>query len=1113
MRSTSGRILAIIIAMLMIIGMIPLKASAASASELAAQINAISGLFADAVGSTLTVTGTNTNVSTPLTLNIDSGVTVNWEATYTGAVSPASASMITVSGSGTFDVRSAGANIGAIINNGTGNTLNITGAGTTLKVFNSGTVQSSRSGSAVLVSANNVEVDVGSLGTIISLDGNVNAALQIGGGADILGTRVNIDGGSVISVGTGFAINDGAGTALVNNDTVITITTGVVTAGGNSAIHSTGINTTVSVSGGIVSNAAGNNLNPTIDMQGDMNAAAPPGYNITISGNATVQSTSTNGYTLQTKGNVLIASDAHIVAINGRAINLVGLDSVASVKGGIVETLGSGTAISTATTNVETVQRASVDVLGGTVTSVSGYAINITGVSSKVTVGGDAVVSTTSASNHAINATGANTTIEIGGDAVVSATATDAIHTTSASGNAVTVGGNAKVSSTTGRAIYASGAGSAVTVDDTCQIWVWNTGNAIYCSRGTVTVNSGFVFTYGNNPANVINAASFSYAHGVALVSTWYKSVGSENWIYLEGSQTSANDLNVLYMPDTMRIRWVNEPAFGGGISYSIGPNEYYFPIAEVSVYETYGLIFKADTGEMFRNVDGTGDLNLLNSFPYGNGRGELWDAIQSTPGDPFTLVLNGFSWVTNLTVTAPSTDPPAVPAALTIIGDTAILINGDSSFESTNPDGGTGIRFGQSTDVGDEVITFQGSNTLTAIGRNSPGIGIDIREGSLIIDDGVFIAQAGRAVNWAGPDPEPGRIIADPHTLDYIWTFSKNFDGSGGTTGYGASTPFDLFSTDKFVMFRTVVPVSLTGASQMGGISHIADSVAIRLTFSSDVSGLTEDDITIINGTGQAVKGMLSGSGTTWTLILNRVDAEGLVNIQVNKYFDDFYLAVNERNNVPIYKADTQRFNVTLSNTVEPGGDMEKLFEYEIIFDDDPRNPQPISFATSQIDVNTFYVTYANGSPFPANRITGANNNVLLLKHGETVIIHNFPPGDFYLLEHSNVGYLTAFDINNEGWFTAPNGESRIFTLTSDIVINSFNSIVPEVPGAPERPFDPQNPSVPPVPPGTEKSPQTGITRSYMIPGFMLALGMLLITGAELYKRRAKKVSGGRFF
>jgi len=1131
MKKVTRRVFAILLVAVLVFGIAPLSASANTAAQLAAQLNAISGISASDSGDIVTVTGTNTSVSTPLALNLNPEVTINWQATYTGTVSPASASMMTISGSGTFNVESDG----TIMNIGTGNTLNITGSGTTLSVGSGGSIMSERSGSTVLLNGNNITVNVGDGGSIISMDGNANAALQIGGGAAILGTKVNVDGGSVISVGAGFAINDGAGTALVNNDTEIKINSGAVTAGGNSAVHSTGIRSTVVVSGGVVSNAAGNNLNPTIDMQGDMTGGTP-GNNITISGSALVQSTSTNGYTVQTKGNVLIEENAHVVAINGRAVNLVGLDSVARVTGGLVETMGNGTAISTATTNVETVVRASIEVTGGTVRSVNGYALNITGTDSKVTVsGGD--VSTTSATYHTINASGTNATIAVSGHAVVSATATDAVRTTATNAAAVSVSGNAKVSSITGRAIQANGTGAGISITGMTQVWVLNDGHAINCTGGTVTLTGGFMFAYGTNALNVIHAHSTvvippaypTYPYG-ALVVVWDIAKGVR--IYQQGNmgQTSHPDLDVKISGGNNQFHWYNHPTLGGGINYVYGLNVGFFQIPEVTIYGDHGLIFYSETGKMYRNVNGNPILSgvaspafsppndqeftyLRQGYVFGTYR---WSAA------PGVLRLYGFSWVTNTATSAPY----GPLDSLTIIGDTLIEIHGESRFEAAHPSA-TGIKFGAGALPGNENVEFTGDSTLMAVGRNSPGIGINIGDGELTVGGGTFIAQAGRAINWV--DPPTGRVVADPNVFDYTWTSSKNFDGSNGRTGYGRDEPFELDSTDLFVRLMTVTPINLISAEQVGGISRIADSVAIMLTFSGEVSGLTADNITITNKTGEAVKGILSGSGDTWILTLNSVDIEGLVSIQVDPHVEDFFIDNNEQDDVQIFKADPNQFDLTLIKRVAPDGDFEKLFEFEFLLASDPRAPRAVHLTTDPDDTEAYYVTYINGAPLPPGRITGDDNSVLLLKHNESVKIHAVSIESYFVQEHANVGFITAFNINDEGFFTAPEGISRIFRVSLDTTVECYSSVIPETPGEPERPFEPEDPQPSPRPPvsprpptsnrpsaspdpndpqvlGSVKSPQTGDSRNHIMPIAMLIFGILILAGAEVYRRKTKK-------
>jgi len=59
--------------------------------------------------------------------------------------------------------------------------------------------------------------------------------------------------------------------------------------------------------------------------------------------------------------------------------------------------------------------------------------------------------------------------------------------------------------------------------------------------------------------------------------------------------------------------------------------------------------------------------------------------------------------------------------------------------------------------------------------------------------------------------------------------------------------------------------------------------TTAITLTFSASVSGLTDSNISITNGTGSVSKGTLSGSGTSWSLGIT-VNTAGNVTVSINK-------------------------------------------------------------------------------------------------------------------------------------------------------------------------------------------------------------------------------------
>ncbi|MEK5467963.1 S-layer homology domain-containing protein [Paenibacillus sp. FSL R7-0210] len=87
---------------------------------------------------------------------------------------------------------------------------------------------------------------------------------------------------------------------------------------------------------------------------------------------------------------------------------------------------------------------------------------------------------------------------------------------------------------------------------------------------------------------------------------------------------------------------------------------------------------------------------------------------------------------------------------------------------------------------------------------------------------------------------------------------------------------------TGKLFNREALTPVVLQSAVA-DGVPGTTTSTKIDLTFDAAIAGLTADDITITDGTGSAVKGSLSGSGTAWSLALTSVTGEGDVSVAVN--------------------------------------------------------------------------------------------------------------------------------------------------------------------------------------------------------------------------------------
>jgi len=127
--------------------------------------------------------------------------------------------------------------------------------------------------------------------------------------------------------------------------------------------------------------------------------------------------------------------------------------------------------------------------------------------------------------------------------------------------------------------------------------------------------------------------------------------------------------------------------------------------------------------------------------------------------------------------------------------------------------------------------------------------------------------------------------------------------------TGWdGSSFIFDLQYAGTPVTFTAV---------QTGGTSGIANSTGIVITFSSEVSGLDESDITITNGTGSVTKGtLLTGSGLTWTIALTAVATQGNVIVEIDDFAAGDFVVVPVPQTVAVYKDTRTPVTFTAAQT-----------------------------------------------------------------------------------------------------------------------------------------------------------------------------------------------------
>ncbi|MCL2221210.1 MAG: hypothetical protein FWC20_00985 [Oscillospiraceae bacterium] len=514
-------------------------------------------------------------------------------------------------------------------------------------------------------------------------------------------TLIRLTGnGTFLVSGQAWIENTGSGNAIFapmaagsTGNAQITVTGGVVAANTGNAILAEGPSAIVTVSDiGSVFNNAANNLRPAINMTGSTGPPANPMNpleNIRILGGSVASiSLDGSGYAIQTYGNVRVEYPAQVFVTNGRAINLVGLNSTATVNGGTVEAIGNGVAISTATTAglIAQVANAGVIVNGGIVRAVGSVAIQTTGLNSTVTINGGTVSNTSSgaAGNAAIHVTGENTVINISGGEVWSENGRAINMTTSASNTSVNVSGGIVGSRGDGNTIHTMGSVGTITINISggqvaaargYAINLAGTGAvnvtggqvyamsrfAVYAVNGTFAMNGGFVFAYGSAVGDVVRNAAFAGPTGNGILVGWET---PSRLRYVEAT----ND-GLFILPADARggeVRWT-----GGGIDYYRSNNSGHLNIPDVTVYSNNGLIFDVSTGEFFINWDGSFTLNATNrAHPYLFQRDNYeWDPVTRT------LTLDGFNWYSEMADTAEQNLLRGMQVALYILDGSGLAL------------------------------------------------------------------------------------------------------------------------------------------------------------------------------------------------------------------------------------------------------------------------------------------------------------------------------------------------------------------------------------------------------------------------------------------------------
>ena len=271
----------------------------ADAELVAAKVNKIPGLIANASGTVVTVTGTATS-NTTLGLNVEQGISVIWNANFTGTPNP----VIDLYGEGSFEVGQLGniANINAInsftairshgaevivngsVRAGMGSAIEGAGPTTVIIVQENGIVSniatSNLRPTINMTDPNNTCLNVivrdnskisstpGNSGALVygyaiqsygnievSDNSEVYSSGRYGRAVNLVGVKstITVNGGKVYADGdSGVAISTATTPGVNVTDSTVIINGGLIYASTGMAIHTTGANSMVIVNGGCV---------------------------------------------------------------------------------------------------------------------------------------------------------------------------------------------------------------------------------------------------------------------------------------------------------------------------------------------------------------------------------------------------------------------------------------------------------------------------------------------------------------------------------------------------------------------------------------------------------------------------------------------------------------------------------------------------------------------------------------------------------------------------------------------------------------------------------------------------------------------------------------------
>ena len=563
-------------------------------------------LNASASGATVTVTGTVTNVVNTLELNIASGDTVLWRASYTaagpdygviGALFLLPHDLIVLPGTGKFEVPAGG----SVVSTGNGNAIVVNSRGATVSV-SGGTVSAIGNFSAISLNAGSCTVNVS--GGSVEGAGDSPAI-----NAPAAASTVNISGGTVSNTQghaifaadvdfncaiSGGTVSSGFGCAVMSRgaNANITVRNAAVTNELlNNTIHTLGANNTIEVgAGGTVSNTS---VECAIYVEGANTIVNISGGSVSAIGGTAIASNSVAAVEDRANlSNVTVnVRSGEVTSEHSDAIYLNGDDATVRVSGGTVF----GGRVTGGPPNmpelagqhghaIRTDGFAFIEITGGTVFSMHSSPIIVSGTSpgnpSGVIVNGGVVSSFNDYPAIYTNASGCSIVVL---DGTVSSPTASAIWS-DVSNTTITVSGGEVFSgeylnSNCGPTIRGTGSYSTIIVDGGV-VANYGSHRAIESGGATgcqVAVSGGFVFTYGKEiissvetgPAAIYMESGTPTVTAPGIVCVWDRDAGRTNYI-------SGTTDDLVSAPASATAKW-GRSGDDCGINYASGANTGFF--------------------------------------------------------------------------------------------------------------------------------------------------------------------------------------------------------------------------------------------------------------------------------------------------------------------------------------------------------------------------------------------------------------------------------------------------------------------------------------------------------------------------------------------------------